>query len=128
MASLRVATRCGSARARPSIRHAVPSGSPGAGVESTIQTCDSGGAGPSASSESATLPPNECPTTTSAGAGHASARAIRSRTSSAHAATVCGGSKAGEAPCSRRSTSAAAHSARRATRPRAIAAQLRPRP
>ena len=35
------------------------------------------------------------------------------RTSSAQAATVCGGLKAGEAPCSRRSTSAAAHSGRR---------------
>ena len=79
-------------------------------------------------SDRATLPPNEWPTTASAGAGHAVACAIGSRTSSAQAATVCGGSKAGEAPCSRRSTRAAAHSGRRAIRPRAIAAQLRPRP
>ncbi len=76
IASARVATRCGSARTRPSIRHAVPAGSPGAGVESAIQTCEIGGAGPSASSDSATLPPKECPTTAPAGAGQSVAVAI----------------------------------------------------
>jgi hypothetical protein len=106
----------------------VPSGSPGAGVESITHTWPSAGTGPSASSDSATLPPKEWPTTAAAGAGHPSGAAISARTSAAQAATVCGGVKAGDAPCRRRSTSAAAHSGRPAISPRAIAAQLRPLP
>ena len=113
IASVRVATRCGSSRTRPSIRHARALRL--AGGRRRVDDPDLGQRrrGAIGKERQRDLAAERVPDDGIRRRRDTSARGSDARTSSAQAATVCGGSNAGEAPCRRRSTSATAHSGRR---------------